>query len=347
MTTSSGTPTPVYFLITSSGAAATRWLGSTLNAHPEICCSCGPGTLEIALDYDREVTPAELERIAAFHLEHSVGAGPEAAPIDAMFDLLETHRPAAVYGNIHAETVSSLARKLEALPSRRRPGVVNLIRHPIPRTESKFHILQGDAAASPGMARLSAVQFAGRLQRFPLLAERIADQIGNFLEDPAQASFVNALFDTLEGMSEFSTPGLSDRIPHVLIERVQRDGEEFRSLFSRLTAGRVELSDSFLEWVYSAANLRRGRASTGAVAAAPPRAAAEQWEAWEEWQRRAFRSAMDVHQLHLPYLKQGYEFGFVPEASAPRHPGLGARIPGLRRSVAPRVASPSLFNQMP
>ena len=99
---SSNVEPPSYFLITSSGASATRWLGGSLNHHPEIRCSCGPGALEIALDYGREVTPQETDKIAEFHLQHTTGSQPVPEPLDSLFDSLEARGRARAYGNIHA-----------------------------------------------------------------------------------------------------------------------------------------------------------------------------------------------------------------------------------------------------
>ncbi|MBI1841946.1 MAG: hypothetical protein HYR88_13990 [Verrucomicrobia bacterium] len=336
------------FLITSSGAAATRWLGGSLNRHPDICCSCGPGALEVSLDYDRTITSTDLDAIADFHSEHLVRGGSQPLAVDALFDALERSRDAAAYGNIHAETVATFANNILRYPPQRPITVVNLIRHPIPRTESKAAILRGDSKASRKMSDLVNLQFEDRLVRHAPLAVAIADQVGDFRETSEQRHFVNAVFDTIEGLLEFETPGVSNTIRHYPIESLKSDPGAFRAFVAHITAGRVGTSDDFLAWVFSPENLNAGRTRKDALGQRPPLEPHEQWQSWEEWQRRVFQVALESTRLRGHYEERGYDFSCLGALPAPRFPGFGRRIlPAAASTSRPLTSSPALFNQMP
>jgi hypothetical protein len=334
----------LYFLLTSSGAAASQWLAATLDRHPDICCTCGAWMPETDPGEVCDTTHSGINEVAQLHLENFLAPEAPPKPIDFLFDNLETRKAVRVYGNIHAETVTTYANKIRKHPLRRTVRVANVIRHPVSRTESKFNILTYDQKVSPPMSRAYEIQLEDRLSRFRPLAKAIADQIGDFLAHPVQRTFVNSLLDTVEGLEEFRSKGVSEGLVHFQIERIRSDREVLRELIRFITDGALDPGERYLDWALSEENLAGGRYRKEASALRPPLGPGGQWREWTEWQRRAFQAAMAVCGLHRPYEERGYDFSFVEPLPDPAFPGLG-QILFTPPPPPPRVASPALFNQ--
>ena len=346
----SGSPCPHrYFLITSTGACATRWLGATLSRHPQIVCSSGVGELSFTLNYEAkppEVGNASEAELTAIYLKnHFVNDSAESRTLDSLFDDLEQARPATYYGNVHHETVATLRNNLHSHGSelRRSIRVANLIRHPIPRIAAKARIIQTQQAESQGMMEVYRMQFDARVGQYESIVAEIGDQIGDFEENPIQKTFVNAVLDTLDGLDDFRTPGLSEAIPHFCIERIKTEPDQFLDLMTYITGGALAVDSTYLDWVFSDAHSNEKRFSIGPTGKRPPESPLEQWEAWEDWQRRVFQVAMIRASLRPDYEAHGYDFSFVKDLPPPQHPGRGNRYV---RSRKPAIIAPALFNQM-
>ena len=334
---------PHWFIITSSGAAATRWLGGTLHRHPDICCSCGAGDLDITLRYDSQITPEEYIRVAAKLQQQFEGSQSQDQSLDTLFDHLKARKQARFYGNLHRETVLSLSGILRRFPTSRRIALANVIRHPVTRTDSKARIIQTDCRDHPSMAAVYKIQFEDRMQRFATLADTLFDQIGDYTQSSERMGFINALFDTLEGLPEFNTPDISPHICHFKIEDLKTCPNRFREFLECISDGQLTVDEAYLNWVFSDENRNAGRFSTGPSALIPPPEAEAQWVQWGDWKQRAFQSAMRVCGLDEPYRQQGYDFKFIASLPNSSFPGLGERL----RPSAPRTKAPALFNQMP
>lgn len=330
-----------YFLITSSGAAATRWLGASLNSHPEICCSCGSGELAETLVYGRPNTQEHIDRVAQFLWERCMGATAETRPVDVMFSELEAHRSARVYGNVHGETLTTLAANVRDHRLTRPVTVVNLVRHPVPRTESKFGMIQHDCQASNVMRRVCEFQLQDRLNRMAPVTQAIREQIGDFERISERRYFVSALLDTVGASSEFTQTVANELPPQYCIEALKGNREAFQAFLVHITGGQVSIAADYLDTVFSSSRLNSERYRAGATAQTPPRTPEEQWQAWADWQQRAFQAAMECSRFHTLFQRVGYTFDFVGRPRAPLFPGFG------RREGAPAVSAPALFNQMP
>lgn len=270
-----------------------------------------------------------------------MGAAAEIRPLDQMFAELEAHRSARVYGNVHGETIVTLAANLGTHPLIRPVTVVNLVRHPIPRTESKFGMIQHDCEASEVMRKVCEFQLQDRLNRLAPIADGIREQIGDFTASAERCYFVSALLDTVGASSEFTQTVAGTAPPQCCIETLKDNREAFSALVLHLTNGQVSVSGDYLDTVFNPDNLNSERYRAGVIAQKPPRTPEEQWRAWADWQQRAFQAAMQVSGFHRDFQRVGYEFGFVGSPKAPMFPGFG------NRTSAPKVAAPALFNQMP
>ena len=332
-----------YFLITSSGAAATRWVGASLNRHMDICCSCGSGELAETLIYGRPNSREYIDRTAAFLWDRCMGAQAELRPLDRMFDELESHREARLYGNIHGETLITLSANLQASPLHRQVRVVNLVRHPIPRTQSKFGMIQHDCELSAAMRKVCEFQVQDRLNRMAPIADAIRDQIGDFEASAERRYFVSALLDTVGASAEFvSTPGFPE-VPQYRVEQIKESREGFAELIQHLSDGQLRVSQHYLDAIFSADSLNSERYR--AAASGPARTAEDQWRDWQDWQQRAFHAAMQSSPLCPRFESVGYDFSFVGAPKAPLFPGFALRRRPAAAPPPPAVAAPALFNQ--
>ncbi len=306
-----------YFLITSMGCAATRWLAATLNRHPEIVCSGGAGELSEVMAYGKRPDGEQVDRIAEFLLNHY--ARPDARPksVDEMFDELETYRKTDYYGNVHRETMASFHHLISRIPVKRKLKIANLIRHPIPRTEAKFNNERFNDASSAKARELCHLQYLGRAEAHRPFIDLLHARIGPFEEIKERYLFVNSLIDTVGGLTDFARYSSPYEIPHVRMEDLKSKPECFRSLVRYLTSGRLIVSADYLDMVYSADNLNRERFRTDHLALIPPRTPEEQWEAWEDWQRRAFQAAVEMYRFQEAFMAQGYDFAFMKRTCGP------------------------------
>ena len=162
-----------YFLITSTGACATQWLGATLTKHPQMVCSSGARELNSSLNYEgaspKRVIADEVNGTADYLKKHFLDPSVGSRTLDSLFDELEQAQKAKYYGNVHHETIGTLHNNLQrhGADLRRSIRVANLIRHPIPRTAAKARIIQAHQAESEGMTEVYRMQFKTRVGRIP------------------------------------------------------------------------------------------------------------------------------------------------------------------------------------
>lgn len=324
-----------HFLVTSTGCAATRWLAATLNQHPDIVCSGGAGPLSDVMAYGTRPSAEQVERIATAILEPRGGGIP--VSIDDMFEELEAHRPARFVGNVHRETVASLLDQIRQAPLKRSIQVANLIRHPIPRTETKYQNERFNHTASPKARILFDRQLQERLIQQEELVQAWTKQLGALDASEERRWFLGSLIDTIESAADFAWRSAPWHIPHFKIELLKKDRAYFRQLLLHLTSGHLTIEEAYLDRVFSPQNLNAERFRTDALAQRPPRSAEEQWQAWEDWQRKAFHVAMAVTRFHLPYVEQGYSFQFTnPPVLSPR--SFGTRFPAPSSDIQAQLA---------
>ncbi len=341
-----------YFLVTSTGGAATRWLAATLNRHPEIVCSGGAGSLEEVMAYGSRPTGEQVERIAQTLL-HPPQGSPTGTTLDTMFEELANHRGTARFvGNVHRESVASLHLQIRQRSPKHTFTVANVIRHPVPRTETKYNNELFNEASSPSARRLAAAQYQDRVGRFQDLVDRLTRRLARYELDLHKRLFIHSLMDTVEGMADFQVQSSPFSIPHFKMEQLKSDRDTFAALVGHLTADQLHPDEAYLDFVFSPENLNAERFRTDRLASIPPRDARAQWEAWEEWQRTAFVTAMEVHEFHKPFIAQGYSFDFVrtaswPGATLPRRttppPRNATQIDRIRNAVAPGRTTIAFF----
>ncbi|HLN25163.1 MAG TPA: hypothetical protein VK558_14415 [Patescibacteria group bacterium] len=322
-----------HFLVTSWGHSASIWLAGSLNLHDDILCNCG---IEHPLNsfslyplnkdwqawrqadwpslFGFGIRPERLELTA----EQSARIGappppPSRRDYDSLpsfvFDELERLAdavPHRVIGNVHGITLPQLVavqRQASPLFGGRRVPVVNLIRHPVPRTESAikatmhYHmddlkadidrLIDENAAECRAMERRFKVDFTQPRARTVLHVYRQGLQNVVWAEEIRDFPWIKS----------------------VLMERLQTDSDYFATVFGLLTQQRLAITDAYLDRVFSAENLGSGRRGAARQGTRPP-AARDQFALWSDFEREEFRRCADMLSLRDVYAPFDYDFSF-------------------------------------
>ena len=222
----SGADSAAYFLVTTNGHCASKWLAASLDLHPEIVCSHGPAAHPLCMQHDREYTDADMSRILAE--EHR-----KLMPLDLLFEELERVGPARCYGNVHLFNLRQLAENVAAHPPSRRFKVVDLVRHPVPFVRAGTANMLRQARSNP--ARLAYL--VGVRARNEDLYREFAERYALELEDIATLAFMANVM-TLKSLA--INMGLHHADRRVTMESVTRDAGAFRALVVDLAEGVVE-----------------------------------------------------------------------------------------------------------
>jgi hypothetical protein len=317
------------FMVVTSGNCGAIWFAAALNLHPDIFAGCGiDHPIESCFRYDLKKDGPSLLR-ASGPRQFRFGAHTEVMrsvldqhrvridfpPRDYsqlgtyVFDELEALPGAerfAALGTIHAFTAvqfDEYYQRNRRILGGREVVVTNMIRHPVPRTESfiqafvKYHLAAHNE------------QIDDYLAMMPVERRRIEQSYNVSFDDPRARA---VLFTYRIGSSTAWVANELRRFWRMLplkMEDLQSDPEYFAAAVELLTGGRVTADAGYLAEVYKPENLGVGRRHVPDGARPPgPR---EQWEAWSDWERAEFRDACGRDPIVETYQQYGYDFSFL------------------------------------
>jgi hypothetical protein len=185
--------------------------------------------------------------------------------------------------------------------------VLDLIRHPVPRTD----------AAIRATVRHYAEEQKERMP--PFLnehAQEILELERRHKVDFAEPRALAALHVFRQGFQNDTWAHeirAYPRVSRLLFERLQQEPEYFAHAFYRLTQGRLAADQAYLDRVYATENMQAGRQS--AVTAGRPPGARAQWAQWSSFEREEFSRACERLRMPRLYAPFGYDFSFVPHPS--------------------------------
>jgi len=331
--TSPDRTSPSYFLVASWGHSGSIWLAGSLNFHEAMCATVGvyhPAECFAYYPMHRDANyvacnaPVELGRhgfsVWSGNLDSSLrcvlGArGITFGPRDTSqlpsyvfdeLDLLPAVMPYSVLGNVHGMTLGQLHQAYLAEPNifrNRGPIVLDLIRHPVGRTESainatvKYHLhnleplisefIHTHADECLALERTFKIDFSDPRARAALHVYRQG------LQNDVWAYEVREFPNTYR----------------LLLERLQAEPEYFAHAFYTLTHGRLVADQTHLDRVFAEENLGTGRQST--TEHARPLAPREQYERWSPFERAEFARVSQRLGAPALYFPFGYDFSFV------------------------------------
>jgi len=318
---------PARFLVTSWGHSGSIWLVGALNLHEEMLCSVGVGhpvlggmlhdlnqNLSAALEGDLPrlfefgTSRIEAELLAQRGVAVAVDRDIARLPyyiFEELRRLPGADRCAAI-GNVHGTTLTQLAdayRQDAAVLAEKPVAVMDLIRHPVPRTESA---IKATMAQHLDALEEKISHFIAQNATECLALER-AYRI-DFSEPRARAS-LHVYRQGLQNDVWAQEIRAYAKVQRLLFERLQQDPGYFSWALHALSHGRVVANKDYLDRVFSAENLGAGRQSTRARARPP--GPAEQYQQWSPWEQNEFARVARRLDMQKSYFACGYDFSFI------------------------------------
>lgn len=318
------------FLITSWGHAGAIWLAASMNLHPGILTTVGADTpLGCLRGYDVNRSYTIDPAMAGGLFRHGLGPHDHAVLPDELiatasdekrkpdrfawcvFDELEAlanlDPNVKVIGNIHGLMIGPLFQNYQQDPNLfrgRSVAMMDLIRHPIPRTESAIR-----ATIHYHLDNLKPV-IDDFLHRNAAVCRRLERQFGvDFTEPRARAAlhvFRQGWQNQVWGWEIRQHPD----IQRVLLERLKTEPEYFARIFSLVSGGRLMAGQDMLDRVYAVDNMGKGR-RTPALGGGVPAEARGQFDQWTPFEQAEFARVTRLQQLDDVYGPFGYDFSFV------------------------------------
>lgn len=326
------------FLVTSWGHSASIWLAGSLNLHGDILCNCGirhpiDSFFRYTLHQDgaawvKNSTPDMFrhgmhpDRVQFFAKEFQrLGRPvppmpPRETDMQGSFvlDELETMAAASghpILGNVHGLILPHLVQALRANPETlkgRRTPILNLIRHPVPRTESaiKATIHYHLDSLKADIDRL----IDNNLEEFRAIEKKFKVD----LDDPRVRAVIHIYRQGLQNKVWSSELEYFPHVKHILMERLQNDPDYYLRIFDILTEGRITADKDYIDKVFSPENLGSGRRGSLAAERTRPPMARDQFEQWSEFEKQEFRlcaARLDLRNIYAPF---DYDFSFIGDS---------------------------------
>jgi hypothetical protein len=258
------------FLVTSSGLTASRWLSFALAQHPEVFVAHGRHPLDSVVrgSFDRELALSDVE---SFTQGNKMSEFYDDAPLEQVFDAFAALMPAAaVQGNVHAYTISSLLKKARAgaLEELEPLEVLNVVRHPVSFIASHARLVRKAEAHPAVYAHYDGALFTEAQAAFPEL------ELFDHVPRSELLAFAVSCFSIHNWRDDFKVRGVSS----FRMEQLTSDVALLRAFCERLTGLRYDEAVLARQIALGPINKHRGEAarvySPGAI-----------FEAWEPWQQ--------------------------------------------------------------
>lgn len=324
-------PAPqTYFMVLTSGNCGAIWYASALNLHEEIFAGCGiDHPIESCFRYNLQkdgsrLLHASTDQQFRFGASQGVmrdilsqhGITLSIPPRDYtrlphfVFDELEDLPGAGTLtsiGSIHAFTAAEFSRHVAVnrnLLGDRKVVTVNMIRHPVPRTESFMK----------AFAHYQLEQYRSTIDTH--INQNLAEwrqterQYGISVEDPRVRAIIftyrigNSMAWVADELKQFHA------MKALKLEDLQSDPTYFADSVTLLTSGRVKPDQAYLDKVYAPENLGVGRRGAIPDGSRPP-GDRLQWDLWSDWERREFSVACRRHGVVEIYAAHGYDLSYV------------------------------------
>ncbi|MBO6657188.1 MAG: hypothetical protein JJ934_09845 [Pseudomonadales bacterium] len=287
-----GTDKHQYFMVTSHGWSASKWLAAALNKHPEVTCVHSVGSVlpdEKESEYEDELH-ADLADMGAT-------LGRQNQSLKEHFDSIVEKQDRRIIGSVHRYRLRDLPRLLqggETYPFQ----LANLIRHPVTLVNSG----QGEFTTLAEMSdetRKEIQTFFENQRQYYLDLQRKYDLD---LEDWSVLSFLAAAQHQFVLVHDQTCV---KGVANVCMERVTTEPELFRSMIEALSKKTLVADDDYINGVFNMGNVNR---HTNDRKITTPE---ERFELWNDWQREAYKHFMEQSGIDTVYSQVGYDFSFV------------------------------------
>jgi len=327
-----------YFLVTSWGHSASIWYAGSLNLHEAFFCNVGAhhpiqsfkaywlnvdhkpfveratqrsfrfganipnpmsdGSPVPKFELPRlDIPPRDMARLPWFIFDE----------MDDMVDMIDGPKPRFV-GSVHGLWLPPLAEALHSDPAalgHRRFPLLNLIRHPVGRTQSAIaavqYYLMLDLKADIDRfidEHVDEVRALERTYRIDFSDPRARATLHVFRQGQQNLTWSRELIDY-------------PRVKHIKMELLQSARSYFAAAFNDLTGGRLKADNAYLDEVFKPENLGSGRQQRHIKTPTRPAGPRDQFDLWSDFERDEFRRVADQLNLRSIYAAHDYDLSFV------------------------------------
>jgi hypothetical protein len=287
-----------YFLVMSSGYCGSYWLGSALDRHPDISCTCSK-IVGLSIPHDSGFDISRHDPAIINEMMNRQGI----ASIDDMFDRVTARKPAKAGGDVHGWRISNYRENCAKLPHRP-AALMHLIRHPAVLLErlslEHVHRYKTHPRITTVMSGL-----------FPEVCEQLQPILfgldWKIEEDLRGLGFLFGLNDLLRVLHDVES---SREIPLLTFENLMSSPAVFADLVHTLTGGSVVATADYLETIFAPDNLENsGRyRKTSVGRGSQP---AEVFAKWSPQEQEAFRRVARTYSIAELYQSVPYDFSFI------------------------------------
>lgn len=303
-----------YFMVTSQGASATRWLTFVLASNPAVFAAHGHFPID-------SVTSGRFQKETSAGDSHSLTLGNaarelyEAHGIEEVFGAYRATKPeASVYGNIHSYTLEELmGRREKGLDHISQFVVANVVRHPVSYVESHSSLV-GKAERHPDVYKSYADDmFPKALREFRELFLLDCPDFREFL------AFAVSCYSALYVARDLGY----EEVRHFRMEALTSDADTLAAFCRALTG--LDYDRAELRFFIESGAINRHRESSRST---DPRALCRAWPAW----KRDVAAVMFSETALARFERVGYEIDMLRERVDTAEPA--------------RDAAPSLYDRL-
>jgi hypothetical protein len=287
---------PRYFLVTSQGVSATRWIAFALASHPKVFAAHGHFAIDSVVGGKFEQETAK-DDTGALSLGNEARALYEKNDIDGIFAAYRSTYPGAeAYGNVHSYTLDSLQRPLKNSAKASKFAIANVVRHPVSFIDGHSSLVR-KAEAYPDVYRnYEAHLFPQALAEFRELLLVECPDFREFL------AFTVSCYSVLIVARGFGFEGFQ----HYRMESLTRDGAALAAFCEKLTG--LAYSREKLDALVAAGAINRHRTRS---AKSDER---EIYDGWARW-KRDIAAVMISEEALKRFEKAGYDVGMLRECA--------------------------------
>lgn len=283
---------PRYFIVTSQGVSATRWLAFALASHPKVFAAHGHFAIDSVANgkFQQEKSKDDVEALSDGNAALDLY---EASEIDDIFAAYRSLRPDAdAYGNVHSYTLDDLLRRRGKNARNREFALANVVRHPVSYIDSHFCLVR-KAERHPMVYRSYAFdQFPRALRKFRELFRVDCPDFREFL------AFATSCYSVLNVARDLA----HQQYQHHRMESLTTDGNALGAFCETLTGLTYRQED--LDAFVTSGPINRHRKLSDS---------ADPWtiyRAWPYWKREI--AAMMIPETVLASFENvGYELGML------------------------------------
>ncbi|MCH8293020.1 tetratricopeptide repeat protein [Candidatus Poribacteria bacterium] len=266
---------PRFFLVTTPGLSATRWLSFVLASHEDVFVAHGKHSLISVIqgDFTREKRADDVE---SFTKGNELKDFYASRSVNEVFEVYQAIMPGArAYGNVHSYTIETLMKAVKSEQNLAGIQILNLLRHPVNYIDSHYSMVRSAEKHPELYHHYKEVMFKEAMEQYPELV-----LMENFDSKELPAFAVSCL-SVCNQTKDFAFP----QFKHIQMEKITTDVVALKETCEALTG--LVYSTTELETFIKQGSINSHRKKSSSL---HPE---EVYTSWTNWQQ-------DIAHMMLP-----------------------------------------------